>query len=118
MSTIEKIMQKVDVAEDLAKKIWLAGLGAYGKSYDEVQTRYEKLNGDASKVFDDLVAKGEAIESETKDKIVEKTPIDKRVADVRKKLGLDSGDTEQRLDELNAKVDALTAAIEKMTKQA
>ncbi|GAA0352013.1 hypothetical protein GCM10009092_15520 [Bowmanella denitrificans] len=114
MSKLENIKSKVNEAEDFARKIWLAGLGAYGKSLDEVQGRYEKLNAEASKVFDDLVEKGTKIESETKDKIKEKTNVEARVAEVRKKLGLDKPDMEQKVEELSAKIDALTAAVAKL----
>ncbi len=116
MSKLDTIKQKLDVAEDLARQIWLAGLGAYGKSIDEVQGRYEKLNTQASETFNELVEKGKGIESSTKDKIVEKTAVDQRVADVRKKLGLDSSETDKKIEELSAKVDALTEAVAKLAK--
>ena len=53
------IKETVNNAEEFARKIWLAGLGAYGKSVDEAQGRYEKISSEANKLFDDLVAKGE-----------------------------------------------------------
>ena len=64
MSKLEVIKEKFDVAEDTARKIWLAGLGAYGKSIDTVQGQYEKINADSNRIFNELVAKGEALESE------------------------------------------------------
>ena len=60
-----------EIKESLAKKIWLAGLGAYGLSLDGVHNRYEKLSEESQKVFDDLVAKGEVLQNETADKIIE-----------------------------------------------
>ncbi|GAB3032220.1 phasin-related domain-containing protein [Bowmanella dokdonensis] len=117
MTKFDAIKSKVNDAEDFARKIWLAGLGAYGKSIDEVQGRYEKLNTDASKVFDELVEKGSKIEAETKDKIKEKTNVEARVAEVRKKLGLDKPEMEQKVDELSAKIDALTLAVAKLAEK-
>ena len=58
MSNIETIKEKVNQAEDLARKIWLAGIGAYGKGFDEAQGQYEKLNTEATKLFNELVLLG------------------------------------------------------------
>ncbi len=33
-----------DKASEIAKNIWLAGLGAYGKTFDEAQGRLERLD--------------------------------------------------------------------------
>jgi predicted nucleic acid-binding Zn-ribbon protein len=66
-------------------------------------------------LFEELVSKGEKLEANTKDKFKEKTAVEKRVEDVRKKLGLDSSDTDTKIDELSQKVDALTEAVNKMS---
>jgi len=116
MSKLEVIKEKFDVAEDTARKIWLAGLGAYGKSIDSVQGQYEKINADGNRIFNELVAKGEALETETKEKIKEKTAVDQRIADVRQKLGLDKSAQENKLDELNKKIDDLTEIVAKLAK--
>lgn len=117
MTKLDSIKAKVNEAEDFARKIWLAGLGAYGKGFDEAQGRYEKLSTEATKVFDELVAKGEKLETETKSKIKEKTNLDERVAEVRQKLGLDSNDTDAKVEELSAKIDALTEAVAKLSEK-
>jgi hypothetical protein len=114
MTKLDAIKGKVTEAEEFARKIWLAGLGAYGKSYDEAQGRYEKLSVEAGKMFEDLVAKGENLESEAKDKIKEKTNVEERVSEVRKKLGLDKVTADEKVEELSAKIDALTDAVAKL----
>lgn len=114
MTKLEAIKSKVGDAEEFARKIWLAGLGAYGKSIDEVQSNYEKMNAEATKLFDELVVKGESLETEAKGKFKEKANIEERVADVRKKLGLDSDGNDARIDELSQKIDALTDAVSKL----
>lgn len=116
MSKLEVIKEKFDMAEETARKIWLAGLGAYGKSMDTVQGQYDKLNADGNRYFNELVAKGEALESETKEKIKEKTAVDQRIADVRQKLGLGKSTQENKLDDLNKKIDDLTEIVSKLTK--
>lgn len=114
MTKLDAIKGKVGEAEDFARKIWLAGLGAYGKSFDEAQGRYEKLSVEASKVFDELVDKGETLETEAKDKFKAKTNVEERVAEVRKKLGLDKPSADEKVEELSAKIDALTEAVAKL----
>ena len=48
-----------DKASEIAKNIWLAGLGAYGKAFDEAQDRIDKASKEPPRLFKDLVAKGE-----------------------------------------------------------
>ena len=115
MTTTDTIKGKINEAEEMARKIWLAGLGAYGKSVDEAQGRYDKLSEEASKMFDELVSKGESLEGDARSKFKSTTnEVENRVADVRKKLGLDDEPADQRIDELSAKIDALTEAVAKL----
>jgi len=51
MTTTDTIKGKINEAEEMARKIWLAGLGAYGKSVEEAQGRYEKLSEEANKML-------------------------------------------------------------------
>ena len=115
MTNLESIKEQVSVAEDFARKIWLAGLGAYGKSYDEVQSRVNNI--DVSKVFEDLVVKGEALEAEAKNTIKEKTDFDVkgRVEEVREKLGMNKKSTNEKIDDLTSKIESLAATVEKLT---
>lgn len=115
MTKLDSLKNKVGDAEDFARKIWLAGLGAYGKSINEFQGRYEKLNAEATKVFEELVVKGEKLEEEAKGKFKASTNIEERVAEVRSKLGLDKQSNDEKVAELSAKIDALTAAVAKLT---
>lgn len=114
MTNLDSIKGKVNEAEEFARKIWLAGLGAYGKSFDEAQGRYEKLSAEAGKVFDELVVKGSKIETDAKEKFQVKDKVETRVAEVRQKLGLDKVSADQKVEELSAKIDALTDAVAKL----
>lgn len=121
MNNIDMIKEKAATAEDMARKVWLAGLGAYGKGYEEVKGRIEALSSDSNKLFDELVVKGEKLESEGKDKVKEvtnkvaaETEIESRIETVRTKLGLNSTDSDKKIEELSDKIDALTAAVAKL----
>ncbi len=65
-------------AFELPRKAVLAGLGVYGKAFDQVQTRLKSLNeeleaqrGKASELYKELVARGEKVESEAKGKLAD-----------------------------------------------
>lgn len=116
-----KIRGTVSTAEDMARKVWLAGIGAYGKGYEEIKGRFEALSSDSNKLFDELVVKGRKLENEAKGKVedvanevVAKTEVESRIDTVRSKLGLNNTDNDQKIEELSAKIDALTLAVAKM----
>ena len=121
MSNIDKIKETASTAEEMARKIWLAGLGAYGKGYEEVKGRIESLSTDSNKLFDELVAKGQKLETEGKGKVeavknevIAKTEIESRIETVRAKLGFNSNDNDLKIEELSAKIDTLTTAVAKL----
>ena len=117
---------------DVAKNIWLAGLGAYGKAYDEAVARYEKASKDTPKLFKDLVKKGEKLEEETRETVSDnkltkarddiRADIEERIQAVKDNLGFgnlfgtqgetDLGRIEEKLDALTRKVDALAKALD------
>lgn len=115
--TTENEDPSAEKIETLAKKIWLAGLGAYGQSLDNVQTGYDKLSEESLKVFEELVQKGEALQSEAtnevKDKVKEgKSRIEARAEELKSKLSLTSG-FNSKLDNLSKKIDQLTSKLTK-----
>ena len=117
MNNIDKIKETASTAEEMARKIWLAGLGAYGKGYEEVKGRIEALSTDSNKLFEELVVKGQKLETEGKGKVEEvvaKTEIESRIETVRAKLGLNNTDNDLKIEELSSKIDTLTEAIAKL----
>jgi len=66
------------VDADIARKIWLAGVGAYGRMFSETQGAVEKLATGANDAFDQLVAKGEEVEDKIRD-VIAKSPQGERV---------------------------------------
>jgi polyhydroxyalkanoate synthesis regulator phasin len=121
MNNIDMIKEKAATAEDMARKVWLAGLGAYGKGYEEVKGRFETLSTDSNKLFDELVVKGEKLETEgkgrveeVKTKVVSKTELEARIETVRTTLGFNNTDSDKKIEELSDKIDALTAAVAKL----
>lgn len=88
---------------DIARKIWLAGVGAYGRAFTEAKDSAEKLAHGATEAFDQLVAKGEVIEDEVRDRIA-KAPTGKKVASLVGDLTKQSKDRRAALEERVGKV--------------
>ncbi|GLP95884.1 phasin-related domain-containing protein [Paraferrimonas sedimenticola] len=56
------------IAEDaMARKIWLAGLGAYAKGFDEVN----QLSARSREMFAELITEGRKVEADTSERIDE-----------------------------------------------
>jgi hypothetical protein len=117
-----------DKAGEVAKSIWLAGLGAYGKAFDEAHDRYEKVSKETSRMFDELVSKGKKLEGETQDKlsdVKEKSSlsIEERIHKVRSSLGFNEkgnnsvAELHEKVDELSKKLDLLIAAAGSQSRQ-
>ncbi|MEQ9518390.1 MAG: phasin family protein [Parvibaculum sp.] len=57
---------KAEVKLPLARDIWLAGLGFYGRLFDETSARVGGARAEANKLFDELVDRGAAVEKDTR----------------------------------------------------
>ena len=106
---------------DVAKSIWLAGLGAYGRAFDEAQERYEQASKETPRLFTDLVEKGRKLESQARtaiDDVAAKgkgtaTSLEDRINKMRANLGF-SGVSVEDFERLEKKVDALTKKVNAM----
>ena len=116
-------MAKTPSDKDTVRKIWLAGIGAYGRAVTEAKGAVDTLAGKGSEVFDELVQKGEMLETVGKFKASELVgkgkaavedikpdfELDDRIAKMRARL---SGAAEKRDDRLGARVDRLEAKLD------
>jgi poly(hydroxyalkanoate) granule-associated protein len=129
------------VDTDIARKIWLAGVGAYGRMFTETQGAMEKLASGANEAFDQLVAKGEEVEDHVRDAIAkspqgervvsmvgaattkvqsyrdeQRAVLEARIGKVRKTLGetlapLNIGALAQAVEKLSTQVETLTEEV-------
>lgn len=126
-----KSKETSETPADFAKKIWLAGLGAYGRAYDEAVARYERATRETPKLFKELVKKGEELDSDTRtrfdssDMRKSAATLEDRLRKVRESLGFGfagAGDDlerlERKIDQLSRKVDALSKAVQPKGKPA
>lgn len=106
---------------DVARKIWLAGIGAYGRAFSEAQESLAKMTGGSSKLFDELVEKGEEIEHTVEQhgrqlakRVKETTPsIDDRIRAMRERLQAGYEDT-SRLAAIEARLDAIESKLDRL----
>lgn len=102
--------KKEQIRDAMVYNIWLAGLGAYAKSADEVN----QLSDKGKSLFDELIERGRAVESKTKERVHTarshtSVAIEERVHTmVQKFIGIDN----ERLDRVDDKIDQLTSSIE------
>ncbi|GLQ21892.1 phasin family protein [Algimonas porphyrae] len=117
---------------DMARRIWLAGIGAYGKAFedgrDAIRGLSGELSGKTSDVFETLAEKGEQLETAAKIKGAElagkasglgselqsNLAIDERIQAMRDRL---SGSQEDRVDALEARLAAMEAKLDLLIKQ-
>ena len=113
-----------DKAEAIAKNIWLAGLGAYARTFNEVaervddlQDRYESINSDGQKVFDELIERGEGMQQELEDTVQKgKANLEARVEEFKERFGggLSSFvDIPGRLRDAAEKIEELSEKLQK-----
>ncbi len=114
-------------ASEVAKRIWLAGLGAYGIALDEAVDQYgkvsDKVSKETSKIFDELVEKGKLLEDQTNARPEKKvrpskvpvppSTIEERIAKVRHSLGFDHS-REDRITHIEDKLDALSGKLDRL----
>lgn len=67
---------------EVAYKIWLAGVGAYGKAYDTALAGANVLSKQSAEVFEDLVKRGSEIEHDVRAKLA----ADERVSGASKRV--------------------------------
>ena len=72
---------------DVAHKIWLAGVGAYGKAYDAAADGVGKVGGQSGVLFDDLVKRGEEIEGDVRERLASNKAVSKMTEQMAKVTG-------------------------------
>jgi len=128
----------VDAAEDVvsarfaetqkaAKQVWFAGLGAYGRVFEEVttratqareelQSRYSKMNQDRVELVEELVARGEKVQDDAESRLKEgRATVEEQIEAARGRLvGLTSVvDIPARLQDLSDKLESLSKDLKK-----
>jgi hypothetical protein len=105
-----------DKASEIAKNIWLAGLGAYGKAVEDAQGRLEKAL-EPPKLFRELVKAGAALEEDAKGSTVAaRHSVEERINRVRENFHNQRPARIEDLAALHKKVDQLTRKVDRLSK--
>ena len=108
-----------DKASEIAKNIWLAGVGAYGKAVEDAQGRLEKAM-EPPKLFRDLVKAGTALEDDAREALestaAAKNSVEERINRVRENFHMQRPARIEDLTALHKKVDQLTRKVDKLSK--
>ena len=105
-----------DKAGEIAKNIWLAGVGAYGKAAGEAQERLEKAGVETPKLFKDLVKAGAALEEEARENVnslrAASSSVEERINRVRENFSLNRPGRVDDMASLHAKIDLISNKID------
>jgi len=110
-------MSTKDTVQKFARNVWLAGLGAYGKSTETLTEQFDKAYVESNQLFNELLNKGDELNKSLQQRIADKTKFESKVDEVRAKLGLNQTISDEQLDALAAKVETLTAAVTLVAEQ-
>ena len=108
-----------DKAGEIAKNIWLAGVGAYGKAVEDAQGRLEKAM-EPPKLFKDLVKAGAALEEDAREALEStsgaRQSVEDRIHKVRENFQMQKPARMEDLAALQKKVDQLSRKVDKLTR--
>jgi polyhydroxyalkanoate synthesis regulator phasin len=108
-----------DKASEIAKNIWLAGVGAYGKAVDEAQGRLERAM-EPPKLFRELVKAGSALEEDARHALeassAAKSSVEQRINRVRENFHMQRPARIEDIAALQKKVDHLSRKVDKLTR--
>jgi len=111
-----------DKAGEIARNIWLAGVGAYGRAVEDAEKMLEKAM-EPPKLFRDLVKAGAALEEEARGALQgsasARHSVEERINRVRENFHMqrparyeDIAALQKQVDRLSRKVAALSRALE------
>jgi len=119
-----KVSKNVEQAQDLAKNVWFAYLGAAGYAVEEVttranqvsedvQARVTKINKDGQDFVQDLVSRGEKVQNDAESALKEgRAAIEVRIEEAKNKVS-EVVDVKARWEDLSDKLEGLRQGLKK-----
>ena len=101
----------------LAHEILLASVGIYDSGREIMTDKFDQLFFDSSKLFNDLLQKGEALEAQIQAKIEAKKMLQDKISALKARLGFGNESRDQQIDMLSQRVDSLIEAVAKLAQQ-
>lgn len=118
---------RIAEAQKVAKQVWFAGLGVYGRVFEEVttratqaseelQSRYSKMNKDSVELVEELVARGEKVQDSAESRLKEgRMTVEEQIEVAKERfVGLTSVvNLPARLQDLSDKLESLSKDLKK-----
>ena len=104
----------------MAHKTWLAGLGAYDSGRGKAAIKLDQLFVDGSTFVNDLLEKGESIETQIQAKLKARNMLQDKISALsalKAKFGFGNESRDQQIDMLTQRVDSLIEAVAKLSQQ-
>lgn len=101
----------------LVHKTCLAGFGAFDSGREIAVNKFDQLFVDSSAFVNDLLEKGESLETQLQAKIEASKMLKEKISALRAKLGFGSESRDQQVDVLAQRVDNLIAVVAKLAQQ-
>lgn len=101
-------MSTKDTIEDMARNTWLAGLGSFDSSKEVLGKSIDAAQEKSNSLYNELLNRGEKIQNKINDKKDELQAKGKNLLGMSK---VSDKSNDEKIAQLNAKVDALTTAV-------
>jgi len=115
------MMKAAKTVEQAGRKSWLASVGAYSESVEKSTEKLDKLYVDSNAFIQDLISRGESVETQLKAKFSINTKgkamLEDKIAMLKAKLGMQSESRDIQLEKLSNKVDNLIEVVAKLAQQ-
>lgn len=110
-------MKATQKLEKNSRQTWLAGVGIFDTGREKAVNTLDRLFVNSSALFNELLEKGEAVESQLQAKLEARNMLQDTLSALRAKLGLGSANREQQLEALSQRVDNLVEVVAKLAQQ-
>lgn len=101
----------------MAHKTWLVALAAYDSGREKTADKIDQLFVDGSQFVNDLLEKGESVETQIQEKLEARSMLKNKIAALKAKLGFGSENRDQQIDMLTQRVDSLIDVVAKLAQQ-
>ncbi|MCY7296831.1 hypothetical protein [Alteromonas sp. a30] len=107
-------MKTVKEIEETGRQFFMAGLGIVGLSKDYAVHKLDNFMEGVNEFVNELLIRGEAVEQDLEKKDKLQLVKEKRIAQIRQRLGLANDPYTSELDALSHKLDDLSRVIDKL----
>lgn len=110
-------MKTVKQIEETSRQVFMAGIGIVGLSKDYAVHKLDNIMEGVNGLVNELLIRGEEVEHELEKKSKVQYVKERRIAQIRKRLGLANDTYTTEIDTLSHKLDELTKVIDKLAEQ-